>query len=250
MGTGNSASVTVSTAGVAKVYTKNNCKKLDEKNQDERDKATEGLKEEATQKSSATNRKKIKEARTMIQGAGMAFSSALCNVEIGGGNAIQGTMSACSNAKAQECTSESMVKGGTPKMRGGRQRILCPKARYKHPEGGCGAHAEAKILNELTLMASPEGTLQGGSVLFKVDWRYGVKGKPHKSGMPCRVCYRAMCKAAKCGLNIMLCNNKNEPVPFDPGKKCSRKSKNPKKDPMRDLDRRMGEDPKTGLGPC
>ena len=100
------------------------------------------------------------------------------------------------------------------------------------------------------------GNMKGGSILFNVDWRYRMAdGKTYGSGMPCRLCYRAMCAASKCGVDIKLCDASGEPQAFDPDGKCDEekkaydnREKDPAKDPYLRLDQRMGEDPLQGRG--
>jgi hypothetical protein len=250
MTTGNSAAMTVSVAGVAPPdYSKSDCKELDKRNEKERDKATEGLMGESENPDNSPSKQKaVDNALEKAEGGGMTVSSAKVNVGISSGGSINGVATGCSSQKAQQCTSGSMVEGGTPQMRSGKERILCG---HQHVEGGAGAHGEAKILNEMTSLAKGAGgQLAGGSVLFNVNWRYNQPdGNVYESGMPCRLCYRAMCAAADCGIEIMLCDKDNNPQPFDPDEKCKDEAKeDPREDPYEDLDRRMGEDPYKGLG--
>lgn len=248
--TGNSAAMTVSVAGLAPPdYDRNDCKELDKKNDEERDKATEGLLTASEKpKNSPSRQAAVDSALAKAEGGGMTFSSAKVSVGIGGGKSINGVAGGCSNAKAREATSGSLVAGGTPKMRGGREKVLCKEANYSHPDGGAGSHGETKILNEMTQMAKDaKGNLKGGSVLFNVNWRYNQPdGNVYESGMPCRLCYRAMCAATSCGIEIFLCDKDNKPQPFDPDERCDEEGKDPASDPYEDLDKRMKEDPYKG----
>lgn len=251
MTTGNSAAMTVSVAGVAPAITKSACEELDKKNKDEREKAVQGLKQESAKPGhSATRQKELKSALSKAEGGGMTFSSAQVNVGVGGGNSLSGVATGCSNAKARECTSGSLVDGGTSDMKNGKEGTLCGDPAYQHPPGGAGAHGEAKIFNELTQRAKAAGgSLQGGSVLLNIDWRYKQPdGHVYESGMPCRLCYRMMCHAAqKCGIEIHICDKDNKPQPFNPDKDCDKEGKDPANDPYDRLDKRLGEDPYKGI---
>lgn len=238
MTTGNSAAMTVSVAKMAPPdISQSKCEELDKKNKQERRKAISGM--EGSESESAA----LSDALSKAEGGGMTFSSASISVRIGGGKGISGVASGCSNAKAKECTSGSLVEGGTSEMKSGDQKVLCPEAGYKHAAGGSGAHAEAKIINQMTEMANKaNGSLQRGSVLLNVDWRYKQPdGNVYESGMPCKACYRMMCAAKKCGIEIFLCDANNEPQPLDPDGNCDKKSKDPSKSSYKDLDQRMKE---------
>ncbi|MDO9235234.1 MAG: hypothetical protein Q7U28_04265 [Aquabacterium sp.] len=244
MTTGNSAAMTVSVAGVAPPDLSSTvCQELDAKNKDERKKAIKELKPQADRKS--------QRAHTQAKGAGMTFSSAKVSVGIGGGSSIQGVATGCSSGKAREALSGSTVKGGTSEMQTGKEKVLCEQANYTHSGGGSGSHGEAKVLNEMSQMAKDAGgSLQGGSVVFNVDWRYSrPDGGVCESGMPCRLCYRMMCAAQKCGIKISLCDASGKPQPFDPDDECDKeKAMDPSDDPYLKLDKRMGEDPLLGRG--
>ena len=243
MTTGNSAAMTVN-AGAVKPpdFDEDQCRELHKRNAEERRKATRALRRESDSRDS----KAVDSARDKAEGGGMTFSSAKVAVGMSKGGNISGVATGCSSGKAAEYTSGSLVDGGNKDMRSGQERVLCG---YQHAEGGSGSHGESKILNEMTEMAKKKGSqLAGGSILFNVNWRYNASdGSVFESGMPCRLCYRAMCAAADCGIEIHLCDKNNQPQPFDPDGKCKEEGgKDPSKDPYDGLDRRMGEDPKKG----
>jgi hypothetical protein len=253
MTTGNSAAMTVSNAKMSSKLTKSDCEELEKKNKQERKKASKGLDKASDEDNSATEQKAIDGALGKIENGGMTFSSAKV---VGAGQGlkggkINGVATGCSNAKARECAGNGVVEGGTPGMRSGEESILCNEADYQHAGGGSGAHGEAKILNEMTQMAKKAGgSLKGGKVLFNVDWQYRQPdGKTYQSGMPCRLCYRMMCAAQKCGIEILLCDANNKPQPFDPDDECDKEADgDPRNDPYEKLDKRMGEHPYKGLG--
>jgi hypothetical protein len=212
--TGNTAALTVSTAAAAPPdVSQSDCEKLGERNEDERKKATKGLKAEASKKgNSATRQGELDDALDKAQGGGMTFSSAMVSVGTSSGS-INGVATASSSGKAAECTTGKLLDGGTSGMKTGHEPVLCKPPKYEHAEGGSGAHAEAKIFNELTDMAG-KGGLQGGRVLLNIDWRYSraATGKNYRSGMPCRSCFRMLCHAAKhCKIEIQICDKENKP---------------------------------------
>ncbi|QSN64241.1 hypothetical protein [Caballeronia sp. M1242] len=248
--TGNTVAVALSKASQEPDSRESQCKEMAKRNEENRKNAPGKL--EATKQNE--HRKsyvdKIDESLDKLDGGGMTFASAFVDVGIGGGERLRGMMSACSDAKTQECLQDALVPGGTDEMRAGTQTILCEDAAYAHPGGGFGSHAEAKILNEVTSMAKGRN-LAGGSIMFRTDWHYdSPKGGTYSSGMPCAVCYRAMCAATDCGIDIYLCNAKSEPVRFNPDGDCKKEKKksDPRDDSWDRLDRAMGEDPLTGRG--
>lgn len=68
-------------------------------------------------------------------------------------------------------------------------------------------HAEPKLMEPLF----PNGQLipGGGSLLMKTHHQTSPQ---NADAMPCETCRPAICKAVMCGLDIKLCNDKNEPV--------------------------------------
>jgi hypothetical protein len=224
------------------------CKDMDKRNQENREQVTEAF------EGSRTNAGK--EVHEKASKAGMTFGSMRANIPAANGGPLRQTWSACSSGKAQERFSDSLKAGGESKQGAGTTTVrLCDGASFKHKQGGYGYHAEARLITEVANATG--GNLTGGTLIFKTDWRYtSLRRKKQKkgacqSGMPCRGCYQAMCKATKCGLEIMLCNANNELVPFEnpsgkPG--CSgKKKKDPAKDGLADLDKRMGEHPLYGI---
>lgn len=151
--TGNTVAVALSKASQEPDSRESQCKEMAKRNEENRKNAPGKL--EATKQNE--HRKsyvdKIDESLDKLDGGGMTFASAFVDVGIGGGERLRGMMSACSDAKTQECLQDALVPGGTDEMRAGTQTILCEDAAYAHPGGGFGSHAEAKILNEVTSMA-------------------------------------------------------------------------------------------------
>jgi hypothetical protein len=245
MTTGNSAAMTMSVAAAKAGFIKTDCEELHKKNVDQREKVGQSVQRELDKGGlTRSKRKKLNKLLKLVRDGGMTFSSAAVNLPIGGGKAIGGIASGASSAKARERSKNALVEGGDGDAKTGGKGILCGSPKYRHPEGGAGGHAEAKIFNQVSEMASKaKGALSGGRVLFNVNWRYAQPdGGIYESGMPCRNCYRMMCHASKkCGIEIMLCDSNNEPVKFDPDKECNKKSKNPKDSPYKKLDERMKE---------
>jgi hypothetical protein len=246
MTTGNSAAMTMSVASANAAFGETDCKELDRKNRDQREKVGRSVQRELDRGGlTRAKRKKLNELLKLVRDGGMTFSSAAVNLRTGNGKAIGGIASGASSAKARERSKTDLVEGGDGDAKTGGKGILCAKPRkYKHPKGGSGGHAEAKIFNQVSQMADKAGGLaSGGKVLFNVNWRYRQPdGGIYESGMPCRTCYRMMCHASKkCGIKILLCDANNEPQEFDPNNECDKKSKNPKDSPYRSLDQRMKE---------
>ena len=225
--------VSVKTGDVAPdSTTTNDCEALDEKNQEARGKLTENL----TTKALTKNTKKRKRNGPMepigdsepIGGSltqkehdvldkatmhGMTFSSA--TVKIDNKNM---SYTACSAGMAHEKEPSSVCQGGSKGHFEGEIGVLCEESNsggsYKHVKGGFGAHAEAKIVNEVTGVVGPK-KMKGGSMLFSIDWRSADYGR---SGMPCALCFKMLCHAAKeCNILIQICNHEKEPVELSKG---------------------------------
>ena len=202
--------------GVGVGFADAECAKLGIKNQEERDKVAEELED----KSSLNKQEQA--TLDKAQGTGMTISSATSQVP-----GAQGTFSASSSGCAQACNPNGLVSGGTSEQKMGQNKtiresndpkyadakeksgVLCEKS-HVHPGGGAGAHAEAKIINEL----SGDSLMRGGSMLFNIDWRFKNRttGKPMQSGMPCTHCHAMMCHAAKeCDIKIFICDKDGKP---------------------------------------
>jgi hypothetical protein len=218
-------------------FDKTDCDELGDKNVEERDKLDKNTARKAeyrklTKADAAAQRK--------AQTTGMTFSSAKVNVGIAGGGSLSGTPTGCSSAKAFQRSPGGVVKGGTSDMKQGKEGVLCGMPKYKHTAGGFGAHAEAKIVNDLTEMAqkSGSGTLQGGSMLLNIDWRFKRDNAPQGSGMPCEFCFEMLCHAAKkCEIDIYICDAEGNPQKFP--KDCDQKDKDPANDPYEKLSRQV-----------
>lgn len=207
---------TVDQGGSGAGFADAECGKLGKKNETEREKVTEELED----KSSLNKQEQA--TLDKAQGTGMTISSA--NSQVPG---AQGTISASSSGCAQACNPNGLASGGTGPQKVGCNKkvrasndpkhdeakknagVLCDKS-HVHPGGGAGAHAEAKIINEL----SADSAMRGGSMLFNIDWRFKNRttGKPMQSGMPCTHCHAMMCHAAKeCDIKIFICDKDGKP---------------------------------------
>ena len=192
------------------------CAKLGDKNDAERKEVVDALED----KSSLNNQEQA--TLDKAQGTGMTISSATSTVP-----GAQGTISGSSSGVAQACNPNGLAPGGTSAQKMGLSKkiresddskydeakaeagVLCDDS-HVHPGGGAGAHAEAKIINEL----SADSPMRGGSMLFNIDWRFKnrTSKKPMKSGMPCTHCHKMMCKAAKeCNIKIFICDKEGKP---------------------------------------
>lgn len=218
--TGNAVASTVSVAGVAPPGVDDDaCKKLDEKNKEERAQVADQLESEPS-----LNKEEQKTLNKTL-GGGMTISSALRQV----GGSSQ-TMSASSSGCAQSYNPSGLSEGGTSEQKCGcssdirnstdrsaedqkkmdNAGTLCDK-KYVHPGGGKGAHAEAKIANDLSNASS----MRGGSMLLNIDWRSNKNGAVSHSGMPCASCYHMLCHAAtECDIEIFICDKDQNPQPL------------------------------------
>jgi hypothetical protein len=215
----NAANTTASTGSPDQDPTKNDCEELDKKNKEERKKVEESLKEQGTLNE--------QEQTTLdkAQGTGMTVSSAQSQVP-----GAEGVFSGCSSGCAQEFNPSGLVGGGTSDQKMGLNKdtrasddpkhddakenagVLCDKS-HVHPGGGAGAHAEAKIVNHMS--GIPGSAMQGGSMLFSIDWRFKREGKAKQSGMPCTHCHKMMCHAAgECKIEIFICDKDGNPQPL------------------------------------
>jgi hypothetical protein len=236
------------------------CEELKQRNEDARKKVIKKLE----RKKNPTEAEK--DTLHKAKNGGMTFSSAQISVNAGGGQVASGTVTASSSAKANECIPGGISTGGDSAQKTGlsskvrkssakkhddKKRAagtLCDKS-YVHPGGGAGAHAEAKIFNELT--NKTKGALRGGSVLLNIDWRYDYDGKTRRSGMPCRHCFAMLCHAAtECKIAIFLCDKDGKPTPLDEEDCKKPDPKDPDNDPFLDrLDPRIDHHPLKGRRP-
>ena len=193
------------------------CEELGDKNEDERKKVTEELKDKSSMN------KEEQKTLDKAQGTGMTISSAKSQVP-----GASGTFSASSSGCAQAHNPSGLVSGGCKEQKMGLNKkiregddpkhdeakekagVLCEKS-HVHPGGGAGAHAEAKIVNQMS-KDFPESPMRGGSMLFNIDWRFKRDGKQWQSGMPCTHCQKMMCHAMKeCGIQIFICDKDGNP---------------------------------------
>jgi len=220
--TGNAVASTVSNASVAPGITVEECAKLKDKNEEEREKVVDDLSDGSSlnQQEQATLDK--------AEGTGMTISSATSQVP-----GAQGTFSASSSGVAQACNPNGRVGGGTSEQKMGcnsevrgsdspkhdeakeKAGVLCDKS-HVHPGGGKGAHAQTKIVNHMSEL--PGSAMEGGSMLLNIDWRFKRKSGPKQSGMPCGSCYDMLCHAQKeCDIQIFICDKDNNPQPLSNG---------------------------------
>ena len=192
------------------------CADLDKKNKDARKKFIQD---------SEKKRKKglSKEEKTTLRKAkrgGMTYSSA--SSTCGGASTMTQSSSGLANAQItsggsggtseqkmglNQKTRDSAAKKHEAKKK--KAGILCDE--YVHPGGGKGAHAESKIMNNLTNKAGAGG-MGGCSVLVSIDWRRNTpNGGVQQSGMPCDACYAMLCHAASCGIQVKICAAADKP---------------------------------------
>jgi len=201
-------------------FKEKNCKELKKKNEEERQKYIDKKKETGRQS------RELTKAST----GGMTYSSAQSTC---GGGASAMTQS--SSGLANEQITEDL-KGGTSAQKMGLSEeirnnpgndtkkkaagTLC-NGSYVHPGGGYGAHAEAKIFNNLSNQQGG-GSMQGCSVLLNIDWRRNTPdGGVSPSGMPCSTCHAMLCHAAKkCGVEIFICDKKGKPTKLSEQEDC------------------------------
>jgi hypothetical protein len=244
--TGNPATIIPSTGSPAPEGADPVCVELDRRNQENRQRVVDGLREKPESEANTTA---LRKART----SGMAFASA----KVG-----RSTISASSSAAAKSVApslsdgGSSAQKGGTSQRQRKRKSDKAKKERkdaktlcggFNHPGGGAGAHAEAKVFNQLS--NRPGGLSPGTSVVIKVDWRYSYNGRTYLSGMPCRHCFKMMCHAVKeCEIELHVCDANGKLQKFTDDEDCDRESDNPDDSPMSRFDEQMGEHPLKGCG--
>ena len=205
------------------------CEGLDDKNQA----AREEVRDKLDQKSQGPglNQEEFK-TLTKADSTGMTFSSA--NSQVPGASGI---FTGCSSGCAQACAPNSVGSGGPSEMKVGTASkvrngdeagraaareaagSLCDKS-HLNPGGGFGAHAETKIMNQMT-QDFGAAAMRGGQMLFSIDWRFSREGQEKRSGMPCKHCYAMLCHAAKvCDIKIFICDAKNQPQELSKEKNC------------------------------
>jgi hypothetical protein len=219
-------------------FSKSECEELQAQNETQRRNSETGLQEALKKDPKKTERESLKDALEKVKGGGATFSSAKVNVGTTCGDRLSGQPTASSSGKAQE-KNGAMVAGGTSDMKTGNEGVMCKPPTFKHPQGGAGAHGEAKIFNEMTDRINkqkPGCSMSGGSVLLNIDWRYVLPstGKTtYRSGMPCRTCFKMLCHAAmRCKIAVFICDEKNEPQSI--AEHCKNKKKG-----YLDLDRKI-----------
>jgi len=84
---------------------------------------------------------------------------------------------------------------------------LCEGSEHKHdtPYNQKSAHTEARLLDGLGKGGFPTS----GTLTLKIDWRPNGK-EGASSPMPCRSCHKILCAAKECGVDVFLCDKKNE----------------------------------------
>jgi hypothetical protein len=197
------------------------CKGLEKKNIEEREKFVKKMKAErrAAKKAGRKFPANKRRALGLAEGSGMTYSSALSGVPNAGGvstHCSSGlankyiTTSGPGGTGAQKVGLNDKVRNSPPSKHKKAKRkagSLCEHSRI-HPGGGYGGHAECKIFNDLTNQVA--GTLRGGSVLLNIDWRPANRktGATEYSGMPCSTCYDMLCHAAnECAIDIIICDH-------------------------------------------
>ena len=224
---GNTVALSNSKGDIAPLeITESECVELNDKNETERKNVISTL--TALLKAIGKLNKNEKKTLKKAGGTGMTFSSIKSNLP-----GATGIFCGSSSGHAYACIPNGLVSGGTKEQKMGIRKdiresdlpehdaakkkagVLC-NGSYIHPGGGKGAHAEAKIINHLYGM--PGSTMQGGSILLNIDWRFNRKSGPQQSGMPCETCFKMLCHAEKeCKINIYICDKNNNPRPLSDG---------------------------------
>ena len=151
----------------------------------------------------------ISSAKSQVPGAGGVFSGSSSGVAqtFNPGGLVEGGTGSQKVGCNKKIRSSNDPKHDEAKKNAG---VLCAGS-HVHPGGGAGAHAEAKIINEL----SADSAMRGGSMLFNIDWRKKKNGKEVRSGMPCTHCHKMPCHASKeCEIQIFMCDKDGTPQPL------------------------------------
>jgi len=199
--------------------TKANCLALKAENDAQRKKFTEDMEKKRKRGLNQQEKADLRKAKR----GGMTYSSAKTNC--GGGS---GAMTQSSSGLANSHMSAD-IPGGTSAQKVGlnqktrdssakrhdakkkRAGTLCGGS-YVHPGGGKGAHAEAKIMNNLS-NANDGGSMSGCRAILNIDWRSNIKGGGvRNSGMPCPDCAAMLCHAmTECKMEIAICDADDKP---------------------------------------
>lgn len=232
------------------------CAELKRRNEQNR----EDMERQLTQKKQTEGlTKDEKDTLRKASKGGMTFSSA--TVVGPPGSSFGRVMSGCSSGKCNALLPSTVVDGGSSEVKGGLkadERRRTPRSQaaaqrkkdagtmcdgnYVHAGGGAGAHAEAKIFNQLAENGSM-AQLRGGTITLSIDWRYQLRkgGKVYRSGMACRHCYKMLCYAlTQCGININVCGKDGKPQSLSQDD-CTRKKGKLKDDPYRRFDQRVDQ---------
>jgi hypothetical protein len=78
-----------------------------------------------------------------------------------------------------------------------------------------GGHTEARIVE--TIFQNSNGGKVSGTLTMKIDWQPSSGGS---SNAPCEHCHALLCAAAKCGLDIYLCDSENKPQQLNKDDDC------------------------------
>lgn len=185
------------TAGAPDGPSDDDCKALDQRNKDFREKNDEVVVKKANEKK-GTDAVKFGESGTVTNGAFMPGGATSGTGMVGA--APTGKLPAVGQNLCQP-TSDSITKEGN-KAPSSYKFPFCPGNQYEHPAGGFQAHAELNVLNNV-----PQPTTSADRLLLNINWAHdGLTNDPN----PCEKCQTALKAACEC-MTIYICTEQNEP---------------------------------------
>jgi hypothetical protein len=185
------------------------CEALDKRNTERR----EGLKTKTGKESKSQAVVGKKDANGEPTGEGTTVSSMCFTAHSDRMTSAHNSQKALANAD------NGFVSGQDAAKRKTGESNLCPEAEHKHdpPHDQKSAHTEARLLDDLGKREG--GFPTSGALTLKIDWRPNGKGGK-SSPMPCPSCHKLLCAAKECGVDVFLCDEKNEKKRLKEGEHC------------------------------
>lgn len=107
-----------------------------------------------------------------------------------------------------------------PKLAKGPVHMACEKNKQEHDPSSIG-HAESRIIEDIIFAAAKRGVSMPpgpvGSLKLSINYPHS---DPKQANLPCSQCKKLICEAQACGLDVTICDGKEEKRP-----KCSEDGK-------------------------